>query len=125
MTDKTLLLRQIHPGFVQDGRLSSQAFRPTPKDERKLSVYDGDKIAPVDSWAHYTDILELESCGVMAVSLAECSTLELPVTSDPEPFPEHALIDFSAYSKNATEKKAKRLKVQVEARGWLCRDTYA
>ena len=42
MTDETLLLRQVHPSFLQDGVVSSQVFRPTPKDECKLSAYDGD-----------------------------------------------------------------------------------
>ena len=45
MTSETLLLRQIHPSFVQKGRVTSQAFRPTPKDEHLLSVDNGDKIA--------------------------------------------------------------------------------
>lgn len=119
MNDATLLLRQIHPGFVQDNRPSSQAFRPTPKDEKKLSVYDGDQITPGNAWQHYTDDLGLHSCGVMAISAAECNTLDLPVHPDPEPFPEHALIDFSAHSKGATEKKAKLLKARAEVRGWL------
>jgi len=52
------VLRQIHPGFVQDGRPSSQAFRPTPKDEQKLSVYDGDQITPANAFEHYTQALK-------------------------------------------------------------------
>jgi len=47
MTDETLVHRQIHPSFVQAGFPTSQAFRPTPKDESKLSVYDGDMITAV------------------------------------------------------------------------------
>lgn len=125
MNNDTLLLRQIHPGFVQDGRPSSQAFRPTPKDEQKLSVYDGDQITPVDAFEHYTKDLMLVSGGVLAVSMAECTALELPVTPDPDPFPEHALIDFSTYGKSATEKKAKLLKAKAEARGWLYREVMA
>jgi len=39
MTENTLLLRQVHPSFVQDGKITSQVFRPTPKDENKLSMY--------------------------------------------------------------------------------------
>ena len=39
---ETLFLRQIHPTFVQNGRPTSQAFRPTPKDENQLSVYNGE-----------------------------------------------------------------------------------
>lgn len=42
MTPDTLLLHQIHPSFIQYGRVTSQAFRPTPKDEGFLSVDDGD-----------------------------------------------------------------------------------
>jgi len=125
MNDHTLLLRQIHPGFVQDGRPSSQAFRPTPKDEQKLSVYDGDQISPADAFEHYTESLKLDSRGVLAVSMAECGTLKLPVTPDPEPFPEHAQIDFSAYGKSAIEKKAKLLKAKAESRGWLYREVIA
>lgn len=44
MTEATLLLRQIHPTFIQYGRVTSQAFRPTPKDEDQLSVDNGDMI---------------------------------------------------------------------------------
>ena len=122
MNDETLLLRQIHPAFVQGNRVSSQAFRPTPKDEQRLSVYDGDQIEPQDAYEHYTISLGLRSVGVMGVSVAECGKLELPAHPDPEPFPEHAVIDFSAFNKNATEKKAKLLRAKAVARGWLYRD---
>jgi len=121
MNDDTLLLRQIHPGFVQDGRPSSQAFRPTPKDNQKLSVYDGDQVSPPDAWDHYTDELKLKSGGVMGVTVNECSSLNLPAMPDPVEFPEHVLIDFTAYGKSETEKKAKQLKNRAEKRGWLYR----
>ncbi len=42
MTGATLLLRQIHPHFVQDGFASSVAFRPNEADNGLMSVYDGD-----------------------------------------------------------------------------------
>ena len=118
MNNATLLLRQIHPEFIQDNRPSSQAFRPTPKDEQLLSVHDGDQISPEDAWRHYTQQLGLMSCGVLAVSVAECCALDLQTVPDPETFPEHCLIDFSAHNKSATEKKAKLLKVKATARGW-------
>jgi hypothetical protein len=63
VTDETVLFRQIHPIFVQNDRVTSQAFRPTQKDEGKLSVYDGDMISSEDSWKHHTG-LGLESAGV-------------------------------------------------------------
>lgn len=119
MNDATLLLRQIHPGFVQDNRPSSQAFRPTPKDEQKLSVYDGDQMSPAGAFRHYTEHLKLKSCGVLGISVGECAALDLPALPDPAPFPEHALIDFTAHSKKATEKKAKQLRQHATHRGWL------
>jgi hypothetical protein len=32
MTSATMLLRQVHPDFIPDGQLTSQAFIPFPKD---------------------------------------------------------------------------------------------
>lgn len=33
-----LLHRQVHPNWIRDGRITSQAFRPTKKDDNKLSI---------------------------------------------------------------------------------------
>ncbi len=119
MTDATLLLRQIHPTFVQGGFATSQAFRPTPKDEGKLSVYDGEQIAAEASWVHYTTQLQHASIGTMAVSVAECATESLPVQPDPAPFPEHAIIDFTELSDKECRVKSKKLQAKAQTRGWL------
>lgn len=121
MTDETLLLRQINPSWVQQDRVTSQAFRPTPKDERLLSVYDGDMITPEQSWKHYAEQLGHKSVGVMAVSVIECTEQELSVRNDREPFPEHAVIDFTDLGTGQVEKKSKRLRVAAESRGWRFR----
>lgn len=118
MTEATLLLRQIHPSFVKLGRPTSAAFRPTPKDEHKLSVYDGDLMTPAAAYAHYR-ARKLESHGVMAVTVSECTAQELPTRSSPEIFPEHAEIDFSGLSNGQCEKKGKKLRDVAEQRGWL------
>jgi len=119
MTSATLLLRQIHPTFLHNGRPSSQAFRPTPKDEYKLSAYDGDQITAPDAWTHYTGQLGLESSGVMALSVGECNAEGLPSSGDPARFPEHCLIDFSGLTDNVIEKKSKLLKAKALVRDWL------
>ncbi|WP_322629954.1 hypothetical protein [Halothiobacillus sp.] len=119
MNDHTLLLRQIHPSFVQEGRPSSQAFRPTPKDEKKLSVYDGDQISPAAAFQHYCVTLNLASSGVQAVSVEECHSLILPTSPDPTHFKEHALIDFSSQNDKDIQRKSKILKANAAARGWL------
>lgn len=118
MTGETRLLRQIHPSWVKLGRVTSQAFKPTPKDESKLSVYDGDLIAPADSWEHYRR-RKLESVGVQAVTVGECEQEQLPARSSPEEFPEHAEIDFTGLSRGDCEKKSKRLRSAAAIRGWL------
>ncbi len=71
MNDGTLLLRQVHPTFVQQGRMTSQVFKPTTKDNNELSVYDGDQITADAAWRHYTEKLHLSSTGVVAVAVAE------------------------------------------------------
>lgn len=119
MKPETLLLRQVHPVWLQQNRITSQVFRPTSKDQKKLSVYDGDQISPENSWKHYTEEMEYKSVGVMGVTEEECRKLVLTVKSDPMPFPEHALIDFSLYSENQIKQKSKHLKVLAESRGWL------
>lgn len=123
MTGATLLLRQVHPSFVQAGRPSSQAFRPTPKDEGLLSVYDGDQIDGEAAWTHFTTVLNLPSAGVLAVTPTECQQQDprLMCRADPEPFKEHAVIDFTALNDSQREKAGKKLKAVAEVRGWLFR----
>ena len=117
--DDTLLLRQVHPAWVQAGRVTSQAFKPTPKDGKRLSVYDGDLISAAESWRHFTSELGFASTGVMAVTVEECKKLDLSVEPDPKPFPSHAVIKFDDCSAAEIPKKAKYLKQFAESRGWL------
>ncbi len=118
MTGQTLLFRQVNPSWVHDGRITSQVFRPTPKDEKHLSVYDGDLITAEQAWTHFTLILGHSSTGVMAVSVEECRNQSLPAIPDPGLFPEHAFIDFSQSSEGEIRKKAKYLRAAAESRGW-------
>lgn len=120
MDGDTLLLRQVNPAFVQNGVVSSQAFRPTPKDDDLLSVYDGDMMSAQDSFDHFSQNPLCRSVGVVAVSVAECASLDLTARPDPAPFPEHAVIDFSTVgSKGAIERKARELRAMSAQRGWL------
>jgi hypothetical protein len=78
MTGATLLFRQIHPNFVQDGFASSVAFRPNESDEGLLSVYNCDLITAEASWAHYTTVSKKRSAGTTAVTVDECAAEDLP-----------------------------------------------
>jgi hypothetical protein len=121
MTETTVLLREIHPSFIQEGKVTSQAFRPTPKDFNLLSTYDGDRITPEASYKHYTLSLGYKSGGVLGIITGECEALNLRVIADGDPFPEHVSIDFSDLEKTAIEMASKILKRRSEDRGWLFR----
>ena len=118
MNATTLVHRQVNPAWIQSGRVTSQVFKPTAKDNRRLSVYDGDKINALDAWQHYTGALCFSSAGVISVSVGECQSLELASESDPIPFPEHALIIFGEFSNAETEKRSKQLRAFALTRGW-------
>ncbi len=120
MTSETQLLRQVHPKFAPDGELTSQAFFPFPKDEGKLSVYDGDQIDAHASHEHYTGILGNESAGVWAVTVEQVVAFGLTAASDPlQDFPSHSLIDFAQRDERECRKLAKKLKAVAVERGCL------
>ena len=121
MNPETLLLRQVHPAFVQADRVTSQVFTPRVNDQNRLSVYDGDQISAEQAWGHYTEELHLLSAGVVAVTVAECLKEGLSARADPTDFPEHAVIEFGAMGKGDIRTVAKRLRVVSEQRGWLYR----
>ena len=121
MNRNTLLLRQVSPSWMRDGRPTRQAFIPTAKDKGYLSVYDGDMITAEESWLHHTQKLGLISVGVVAVSCDECAALELPVAPDPEPFPSHVTINLNGYTRAQIRRKAKVLSILANARGWQYR----
>lgn len=122
MTDTTLLYRQINASWVQEGRVTSQAFRPMPKDGKRLSVYDGDQVDANEAWTHYTQTLGFDSVGVLAVTVAECSEQDLSAEPDPAPFPSHAVIRFDSCTTNGqVERKAKALNSRATARSWQFR----
>ncbi len=130
MNNNTLLLRQVHPSFVQAGNIStqvfsvaSQAFKPTPKDENKLSVYNGDKFSAKASFEHFTSSGVNKSFGVMAVIPVECETENLHCEENNDPFDGHAFIDFTGLPNNQIDKKAKKLRNAASKRGWLFKNS--
>lgn len=114
-----LLYRQIHPTFVSNDRVTSQAF--TPGKDRRLSVYDGDMIAAENAWKHYVMEMDLRSSGVMAVTEAECRSQDLPVIPDPVDYQEHMVIDFNGLTPRNRKDAAKSLADDANKRGWCYR----
>lgn len=127
MDSNIQLFRQVHPSFVQGDSVSSQVFssqtfRPTPKDENKLSVYSETLFTAKESFDHYSD-LGYTSAGVVSVFKSECDLEELPVNEDNEPFEGHCSIDYNGLDASTIKKKAKKLKNYASKRGWLFLDT--
>jgi hypothetical protein len=120
MNSDTTLFRQIHPKFIPDGQMTSQAFVPFPQDNAKLSVYDGDQISAAEAYRHYTETLTNKSEGVWGVTCSEVSSIAL--TSQPDPLPDsphHAVVDFAGKTPKACRGLAKRLRDYACARGCL------
>lgn len=121
MNDQTLLLRQIHPSWIQNGQPSSLAFKPSKKDNNLLSVYNGDCIAAENAYLHYTETLKLSSECVFGVSRDECLVQGLSARKDPQPDSAyHAVINFSSCaSESIKDRASKALKSKAIARGCL------
>lgn len=118
MSDQ-LLYRQVHPSWIQEGRPSSQTFSPTPKDEGKLSVFDGNQITAVASYEYYTGTQQLQSAGVVALSTVEVESEGRTWAVDGIPIPSHAYIDFNSAPEKQWKKIAQKLKQHASARGWV------
>lgn len=123
MNQDTLLHRIIKPDWwIQASSISSQAFRPTPEDDKLLSVYDGGQITPESAYNHYAgDPNKPSPTGVLSVTVAECDSTGLTAIPDPDTFPEHVLIDFRKFGTNQIKRKSEALRDAAIARGWLFR----
>ncbi|MBF0407244.1 MAG: hypothetical protein HQM10_07815 [Candidatus Riflebacteria bacterium] len=124
MDNNTLLLRQVHPSWVVGDTISQQAFssqtfKPTPKDEGLLSVYNGNQFDANSAYDHYINEQKLQSAGVVAVTHEECSSVPVPVLEDNLPFAGHCSIDYRELSGSAVKKTAALLKSFAQVRGWL------
>lgn len=113
------------PSFIQEGRVSSQAFRPTPKDHKKLSVNRNSLITAKQAFLLYTEKRNLTSAGVWGISVkevVEVAGLKMekdPITGLIED-PSHCLIDFSEVdSESKIKSVSSKLADKARVRGCL------
>lgn len=115
-----VLYRQVHPLWIADGEPSSQAFKPTKKDEGMLSIAVGSKTTAEKAFLHHTQGLKLASAGTWAVTVGEVAAVELSSFDQPrESSPAHGFIDFRALARRAMESKAKLLVAKARERGCM------
>lgn len=112
-----LLYRQVHPSWVQAGRPTSQAFRPTPKDAGLLSVSRGAFTTAEAAFRLHTEQKMLASAGVWSVSVGDCGAADRPVHADPVevpiPDPAHAVVDFQGLNDPKAKAAAQLLKAKA------------
>lgn len=119
-----LVWRSVHPAWFVNGRLSSQAFRPTPKDQLMLSGASSRSVTAEEHFTEYTEDFGLESCGVWAISVGEAAAEGLPCWADegtpqaPLPCPRgHVSIDFRGKTGAELRRVGQRLRTFAEVRG--------
>lgn len=130
-----ILLRNIHPSWMDRGKPTSQAFRPMPKDAGQLSVDRGSKCLPLAAFELHVSKVDqvgerLRSAGVYGLSVGECAECGLPSVDDPltgivgqVDNPNHAYIDFRSVELKVYEKTSKKLKALALQRGVLYEPT--
>ena len=120
-----LVWRNVNPGFIDNGVISSQAFRPTPKDDSKLSGARQAKVAADKHFHEFTSDLGLASAGVWAVSVAEANAEGVrcvydaeSATRPPAPCPTgHTYFDFQTHGTSARKRISRKLTDNATARG--------
>ncbi len=119
-----VLYRQVHPQWIADGEPSSQAFKPTKKDEGMLSIAVGTKTTAEKAFLHHAQVLKLASGGTWAVTVGEVAAVELSSFEQPlENSRAHGFIDFRAHGRRAMESKAKLLVAKARDRGCMYQPT--
>jgi len=118
--DASVLYRQIHPSWLQGDTITSQAFKPTAKDDGKLSTRLASKMSAEDAYIAHTADEGLQSVGTYQVTTEEVAGADLrSVTdSDVEGQPDgHAYIDCRDLARKHVEKAAKKLRTHAMSHG--------
>jgi hypothetical protein len=127
LTDpREVLFRNIHPSWIQDGKPTSQAFRPTLKDEGRLSLDRGSMTTAQDSFRLHTCAKGLQAEAVYGVSVDEFLNENIECFDDPIEGGAytvenlcHCIADFRPHGGSKPETISKKLKKKAIARGSL------
>ncbi|WP_369024082.1 hypothetical protein [Nocardia cyriacigeorgica] len=121
---RELIWRNVNPNWVDGGKLSSQAFRPTPKDVGKLSGAREGKVTADKHFHEFTNEFALASSGVWAVTVDEARRVEVRCVYDaeseskPEPCPTgHTYLDYRVHGNSKIRRIGSALRDFAEERG--------
>jgi hypothetical protein len=126
LTDASeILLRQIHPKFIENGEPSSDRFRPSENDANMLSLDRAALVTPADSHLNYVEAGRA-SAAVFGLSVSEFQSEKVTCVEDPieatgstSANPAHSLADYSAHQLKQQKIIGKKLKRVAIARGRL------
>lgn len=114
-----LLWRQVHPGWISQGTVTSQAFRPTPKDNDRLSTSRSSMIDAEGAYLAH-EVRDLPTAGTWGVTVDECVRESLCVLHDggsAELPAEHASVCFEGKSRTERVRASKTLRDHAMKRG--------
>jgi hypothetical protein len=118
--DEELLWRQVPPSWCDEEGPSSQAFRPTSKDRKRLSTARGSMISAQDAFQRHVDNGG-QSSGSWAVSTGEARFATVPAWWDggrTQGLPaDHASLYFGGKSRGQQETASKVLRARAHERG--------
>ncbi len=116
-----LLMRQVHPNLMQEGRLWSGAFTPTKTDSGLLSADRDSVISPKDAYERYLRLKALtQAGGTWGVSVSEFTAIDLVCYSDPIADNDaHVLVDYAAKGADKEKGLGKLAYSKASARGRL------
>ncbi len=116
-----LLMRQLHPNNIQEGRLWSGAFTPTRADAGHLSADRDTRISPKDAYERYLKAKALtQGGGTWGVSINEFAAIGLDCYADEIPDNDaHTLVDFAAKGAAKEKSLGKLAAAKASARGRL------
>lgn len=116
-----LLWRNVHPDWVDDGVLSSQAFRPNSGDDGQMSVGRSSVVSASDHFSEYVAVPN-KSGGIWALSVQEVDDQSLRVVDDSKADPPplltgHAYVDFRDVGGKQEKKRGAKLRDRAAERG--------
>jgi hypothetical protein len=115
--DQTLY-RIVPRRCVDNGVVSSEAFEPRRRDNKRLSVSDGELIDAKGAYGKYHNSPGTAMAfGVLGITPQECGAKDLSVMSEPPP-PEHVIVSFEKLGSKRAAKAAVHLRDKAVDRGW-------
>lgn len=118
--EEEYLYRMIHSSWIDQGNVMSVAFKPSRKDNNKLSTFRSSKINPKEAYENHIKNVNNNYQGVLANTIKEVkSDQSLPLIDDEEEHGKgHVSVDFESLSNGQKNKVSRKLRDYAFERSW-------